>query len=92
MSFGRHLRALRDEAALSREELARLASLPADTLRHWEHDRGFPSLAAGLRMAGALGVAIERLAEGVEDPVEEETGPLVSEPKGRRGGNKGGAR
>jgi putative transcriptional regulator len=92
MSFGEHLRALRDEAGLSRAELARRAGVPASTLRNWENDRGFPSVAAGLRLAGALGVAVERIAEGVEDPAEEETGPLVSEPKGRRGGNKGGAR
>jgi transcriptional regulator with XRE-family HTH domain len=92
MSFGRHLRALREGAGLSRAELARRAGVPASTLRHWENDRGFPSLAAGVRLAGALGVPVERIAERVEDLAEEEAGPLVSEPNGRRGGNKGGAR
>jgi transcriptional regulator with XRE-family HTH domain len=85
---------LRDEAGLSRAALARRAAVPAGTLQNWENDRGFPSLAAGLRMAGALGVRVERLAEGVEDPVDEEPEPLVSEPKpkAKRGGQKGGAK
>jgi transcriptional regulator with XRE-family HTH domain len=71
MSFGQHLRTLRAEAGLSRAELARWANVPVSTLRNWENDRGFPGLAF-LRLAEALGVPAERLAEGVEDPEEEE--------------------
>ena len=74
MSFGGHLRALRQEASLSRAELARRASLPASTLRNWENGRGFPAAPAFLRLAEALGVSAERLAEGVDDPAQEETG------------------
>jgi transcriptional regulator with XRE-family HTH domain len=76
MSFGRHLRSLREGAGLSRAELARRAAVPASTLRGWERDRGFPNLPALLRLAGALGVPVERLAEGVEDPAEEEGEPV----------------
>jgi transcriptional regulator with XRE-family HTH domain len=72
MSFGGHLRGLREAAGLSRAELARRAGVPASTLRGWEDDRGFPELPASLRLAAALGVPVERLAEGVEDPAEEE--------------------
>jgi DNA-binding transcriptional regulator YiaG len=36
MSFGQHLRALREAADLSRAELARRAVVPASTLRNWE--------------------------------------------------------
>jgi transcriptional regulator with XRE-family HTH domain len=81
VSFGRHLRSLRHGAGLSGAALARQARIPASTLRGWEGDRGFPSLPALLRLAGALGVPVERLAEGVDDPVEEE-----GEPVPRRGG------
>jgi hypothetical protein len=63
MSFGRHLRALREAAGLSRR-----AALPASTLRNWEGDRGFPG-PAGLRLAGALGVALERLPFLGRDPL-----------------------
>ena len=42
--------------------------MPVSTLRHWEHDRGFPAIPAFLRLAEALGVPAERLAEGVDDP------------------------
>jgi transcriptional regulator with XRE-family HTH domain len=66
MSFGQHLRTLRAEAGPSRAELARRASVPVSTLRHWESDQGFPGLAF-LRLAEALGVPAERLAEGVDE-------------------------
>jgi transcriptional regulator with XRE-family HTH domain len=75
MSFGGRLKALRQDAGLSRAELARGAGVPAGTLRNWENDRGFPGLAACLRLAAALGVPVERLAEGVEDPAGEEPEP-----------------
>ena len=71
MSFGDHLRALREAAGLSRAELARKASVPASTLRHWEGGRGMPGLPTLLRLAEALGVPVEQLAEGVDDPAEE---------------------
>jgi hypothetical protein len=35
---------------------------------------GFPGLPALLRLAGALGVPVERFAEGVEDPAGDEAG------------------
>jgi transcriptional regulator with XRE-family HTH domain len=73
MSFGQHLRTLRSATGLSRAEAARRARVPASTLRGWEHDRGFPHMAALLRLAEALGVTVERIAEGVEDPAGEET-------------------
>jgi transcriptional regulator with XRE-family HTH domain len=72
MSFGQHMRGLREEAGLSRAALARRAGVPVGTLRNWENGRGFPSLAACLRLAGVLAVPVERLAEGAEDPAEDE--------------------
>jgi transcriptional regulator with XRE-family HTH domain len=84
MSFGSHLRGLREGAGLSRAELARQARVPATTLRGWEGDRGFPTLPALLRLAGALGVPVERLAEGVEDPAEGEGEPVLKRSRGAR--------
>jgi transcriptional regulator with XRE-family HTH domain len=87
MSFGQHLRGLREAAGLSRPELARKASVPVGTLRNWEADRGFPGLPALLRLAGALGVPVERFAEGVEDPAGDEGPPgedLAGRGRGRR--------
>ena len=72
MSFCQHLRALRAAAGLSRAALARRAGVPASTLRNWEGDRGFPGVQAGLRLAEGLGVSLGRLAEGVNDPAEDE--------------------
>jgi transcriptional regulator with XRE-family HTH domain len=80
MSFGQHLRALREGAGMSRAELARRAGVPAGTLRNWEGDRGFPGLAACLRLAEALGVPVERFAEGVEDPAEDGPEPAPRPP------------
>jgi hypothetical protein len=69
--------------------------VPVSTLRNGEHDRGFPRLAAGLRLAGVLGVPVERFAEGVEDPAEDGPEELAlgrdAEAKAERGGRKGGA-
>jgi transcriptional regulator with XRE-family HTH domain len=76
MSFGQHLRTLRQGAGLSRAELARRSGVPASTLRNWENDRSFPTVATTfLRLAEALGVTPERLAEGVEDPAGDEPQP-----------------
>jgi transcriptional regulator with XRE-family HTH domain len=83
VSFGSHLRGLREAAGLSRAELARRAGVPVSTLRGWEGDRGFPGLAALRGLAAALGVTVERLAEGVEDPGEEGPAPPPEKP-GRR--------
>ena len=82
MSFGHHLRALREQAGLSRAGLARRASVPVSTLRNGENGRGFPGVPAFLRLAEALGVPVERLAEGVDDPAEEEA--AAAEAKLRR--------
>jgi transcriptional regulator with XRE-family HTH domain len=89
MSFGQHLQAMRGQAGLSRAELARRSSVPASTLRNWENDRGFPTAAVFLRLAEALGVTPERLAEGVDDPAEEEAktalgADLSGVPEGRQ--------
>jgi transcriptional regulator with XRE-family HTH domain len=86
MSFGQHLRGLREGAGLSRAELARRAGVPAGTLRNWEADRGFPGLPALIRLAGALGVPVERFAEGVEDPAGAEEGPTRGRPRRARKG------
>jgi transcriptional regulator with XRE-family HTH domain len=86
MSFGQHLRALREAAGLSRAGLARRAGAPASTLRNWEAGRGFPGVQAGLRLAEALGVPLERLAEGVEDPAEEEAVAAEEQARRRRKG------
>jgi transcriptional regulator with XRE-family HTH domain len=86
MSFGQHLRQLREGAGLSRAELARRAGVPASTLRGWENDRGFPAMPAALRLAEALGVPVERFAEGVEDPGEDEPA-APDKTRRRRNGN-----
>jgi transcriptional regulator with XRE-family HTH domain len=83
MSFGHYLRSLREGAGLSRSGLARKAGVPLSTLRGWENDRGFPYMAALLRLAKALGVRVERLAEGVDDPAGEVAKATAARPRGR---------
>jgi transcriptional regulator with XRE-family HTH domain len=82
MSFGNHLRSLRGAAGLSRPELAKKAGVPVSTLRNWEASVGFPGLPALHRLAEALEVPMERFAEGVEDPGEDE--PAPADKPGRR--------
>jgi DNA-binding XRE family transcriptional regulator len=57
MSFGQHLRRLREAAGLSRADLAPWAGVPASTLRNWEGDRGFPALPAALWLAAGFSAA-----------------------------------
>jgi hypothetical protein len=57
--------------------------VPVSTLRGWENDRGFAPLAALLRLAAALGVRVERLAEGVDDPAREEAAGTSARRHGR---------
>jgi hypothetical protein len=45
-----------------------------------------PSMAALPRLAGALGVPVERFAEGVEDPPEEEATALPERARRPRNG------
>jgi len=86
MGFGGHLRRMRGEARLSRAQLARRAGVPVSTLRNWEGGRGFPGLAACLRLAEALGVRAERIAEGVDDPAQEGAEPARAKPRRARRG------
>jgi transcriptional regulator with XRE-family HTH domain len=85
MSFGKHLRKLREGAGLSRAELVRKATVPASTLRNWEAERGFPGLPVLLRLAAALGVPVERIAEGVEDPAGDDPAPRKKPGRRRKG-------
>jgi transcriptional regulator with XRE-family HTH domain len=86
MGFGTHLRTLREGAGLTRAELARRAGVPVSTLCGWEGDRGFPGLPAALRLAEALGVPVERFAEGLQDPAEDDPGPAPEKSRRRRKG------
>ena len=72
----------------TRAGLARRAGVPASSLRNWEGDRGFPNPRAFVSLAGALGVTLERLAEGVEDPADEEEALAAEEARRRRKGKK----
>ncbi len=82
MSFGGHLRALREGVGLSRAEAARRAGVPASTLRGWENDRGFPGLGVVGRLADALGVPVERLAEGWRTRTKTARGLPATSPAG----------
>ena len=78
---------MREAAGLSEAELARKAAVPAGTLRNWEAGRGFPGLPALLRLA-ALGVTVEQIAEGVEDPAGDGTTAPPKKPGRRRKGSR----
>jgi transcriptional regulator with XRE-family HTH domain len=52
--------------------LARQARVPVGTLRNWEADRGFPPLAALVKLAHVLSRPLERFAKDVDDPAEDE--------------------
>jgi transcriptional regulator with XRE-family HTH domain len=80
MRFGQHLRRMREAAGLFQAALARKAGVAAGTLRNWEAGRGMPGLPALLRLSEALGVPVERFAEGVEEPEGDEAVELAEPP------------
>jgi hypothetical protein len=59
---------------LLEEELARAVrhESAAAICHWWRVSEGMPSLPVSLQLVKALGVPVERFAEGVEDPAEEE--------------------
>jgi putative transcriptional regulator len=84
MSFGGHLRALREQAGLSRAEAARRAGVPVSNFRNWEGDIGMPTPAILLKLARVLGVPVERFAVGVEDPADDGPGPASGKRRPRK--------
>lgn len=66
-SFGQRLRALREAAGLSQEELAERADLHWTYISGIERGRRNPGLNTLGRLARALGLSIEGLLAGVED-------------------------
>ena len=71
IEFGRRLRALRTERALSQHKLAELAGL--DKNMPSELERGYinPTLETMMKLAGALGVEVaDLIPEGAEPPAE----------------------
>jgi transcriptional regulator with XRE-family HTH domain len=68
-SFGAQLRALRNRAGISRDELARRAGLCSDSIRDYERGSVTPLAPNLIRLADALGVPVEMFCE-VEYPVE----------------------
>ena len=55
MTFAEKLRLLRDKAGLSEAKLAKAAGLPFATVHNYGLGRRKPSLAAGVKLAAALG-------------------------------------
>jgi transcriptional regulator with XRE-family HTH domain len=68
-TIGQKLHRLRLAAGFTQMQLAEAAGVPLSTLQGWEIDRREPGLRAAARLAKALGVSIEELADTV--PVEE---------------------
>jgi transcriptional regulator with XRE-family HTH domain len=71
-TMGQHLVDLRKSAGFSQRQLARAMGVPLGTLRNWEHDRRFPGLLVGVRLARALGVTVEQLVGSLADSPEPE--------------------
>jgi transcriptional regulator with XRE-family HTH domain len=74
--MGERLQRLRRVAGLSQAALARAAGVPLGTLRGWEYGRRTPLLDAAARLAVALGVSLDELAD-------------IATPAGRRRALKG---
>lgn len=67
------IKALRLAQGLTVYGLAKTARLPITTLRDWEQRGRLPDVLTARRLATALGVTLDELVAGVDDPVKEAT-------------------
>src|SRR5436190_23516501 len=77
-TLGQRLQRLRSAAGLTQTQLAAAAGVPLASLQNWEIDRREPSFRAACRLAQALGVTAEYLAE----TATVETNPRETRPAG----------
>jgi len=70
MGFGIQLRAARERAGLSQQELADKAGISIDSIQNWEQERTRPRLPALGKLAQTLGVSLDVLIMGGEDKSE----------------------
>jgi transcriptional regulator with XRE-family HTH domain len=83
-NMGDRLVRLRHEAKLSQKQLARAMGIPVENIRNWEHNRRFPGLLMGGRLAKALGVTVEQLIADLAEAEEPE--PAKKTPGRTKGG------
>ena len=82
--FGERLKALREEAGMTQEKLARAADLSLMTVAKLEHKEGVdPNWSTVVKLARALGVSVAEFdaPHAPEAPAKE-----TEKPKGKKGG------
>jgi|SRR5258707_15071990 len=88
-TFGRRIQRLRAMAGLTQLQLADAAGVPLSSLQNWEIDRREPSFRAACRLAKALGVKAEHLADTMPvertERVNRPAGPTPKRRRTRRG-------
>jgi transcriptional regulator with XRE-family HTH domain len=62
-TLGQRLQRLRVAAGWTQSQVAAVAEVPLSSLQNWEIDRREPGFRAACRLAKALGVTVEMLAE-----------------------------
>lgn len=62
-NFGPHLRALREKAGMSQQELADTAELSKITIQRIENAKNDPTLSTLCAIAGALNIPLKKLTD-----------------------------
>ncbi len=65
-TLGMRIRRLREERGIKVTRFAALVDAHYYTVNHWECDRREPKLSSAVRIAGALGVSVGELVEGID--------------------------
>ncbi len=68
MSFGENLQAARRKKGLSQEELAGRLEVSRQAVSRWEMNEGYPETEKLIALARALGVSLDSLLLGKEEP------------------------
>ena len=66
-TMGERLKKVREKAGMSQPELAKAAKVPVGTLRNWEQGLRVPRLDTAFKVAKALGVSLDLLADAKAD-------------------------
>jgi len=83
--FGRNLRGARRDAGLSQEAVAVRASLHRTEIGLLERGERVPRIDTAIKLAGAIGVPLAKLTEGIEwSPGAASSGRFAVDAKARR--------
>lgn len=83
MSLGENLRALRDAADLTQEQLAQAADVQQSDISKWENDQTRPDLTSAIKLAKALKISLDLVVLGLDPSYDAIVRDLIRHASGK---------